>query len=329
MKFHELHAHIEGSVTTKTLIRLIVKYKEPSTSNLPDYFSDYQKETIKTLYTMIESCISELDLEQYLFKRLVLNSPVKKLVDFLKRIPSKYLKYYIRSRSDLRFVIETTLDQFDGRFDRVELIFIPKSLENDWLSDDDIVETFSQVWQEYPQRKKIGFVLSLRRTGCDVSTEYATKVVSEYSKYFDKGISKLDICADEDAISLVDLKETLDILVKAKQQLTMHIGESTKRDFDFILDNYPMVKQFNHGVQAAFDKKILFKIKRNDVLLTICPLSNIFTGVLKEKQVLMALRIFKDNDIRYTIGSDDSTIINGDVCAPYKYLLEKAPELIP
>ncbi|MFA6571547.1 MAG: hypothetical protein WCT77_09970 [Bacteroidota bacterium] len=327
MKYTELHAHIEGTVTVKTLVTLIIKYKDSSII-LPDYFSDYQKETIKNLYTLINNHSVIQELEKYLYDRLVLNSPTKTLIEFLKRVPSKFLRYYIRSRDDLVFVIETTLAQYGTDYDRIELIFIPKSLENEWIKDDEIVKTFSDVWKKSARKEKIGFVLSLRRTGIDVSPENCFKIIDRYSKYVNVGISKLDICADENAISYTELRESLDILKNAKQNLTLHIGETTSRDMNFVLDNYPMVKQFNHGIQGAFDKNILSKLKRNDVLLTICPLSNIYTGVLTEEQVIAAIRTFKNYKIRYTINSDDSTIINGDVYAPYKYLLNKAPELL-
>jgi len=327
MKYSELHAHVEGTVPIKTLVALICKYPKPS-HTLPDYFTDYYKEIINQMSSMIMKQSNRTDLETYLSDQLVLHSPTNKLIDFLKRLPSKFLRYYLRTNEDLKFVIETTLDQYGKDYEQIQLIFIPKSLENDWLTDDEIVQTFSQVWQNHPRKDIIRFVLSLRRTEADVSRDYCQKVVRDYSKYADKGISKIDICSDEDAVSYQELNESLRILSKAKQELTLHIGESSIRDMEFILDNFSSIKQFNHGIQGAYDKTVLEKLKQNDILLTLCPLSNIFTGVLTEDRVLEAIRILKENDVRYTVNSDDATIINGDVYAPYKYLLQRAPDLL-
>ncbi|MCC7304225.1 hypothetical protein IT418_02320 [bacterium] len=83
-----------------------------------------------------------------------------------------------------------------------------------------------------------------------------------YSPYYDKGIAKLDICSDEDAVPYMDLKDSLDILITAKQELTLHVGETTPRDLNFILVNYPTVKQFNHRIQGALDPIILEKMKK-------------------------------------------------------------------
>jgi adenosine deaminase len=235
----------------------------------------------------------------------------------------------MRTPEDVEFVIKTTLAQYGPEYSRVELIFIPNSLENEWLSGDQLVQAFADIWKRLNNNTHYGFVLSMRRTSQDVSPEYARKVVTDYGHYVDSGIEKLDICADEDAVSLIDLKETLDILITAKQQLTLHVGESTDRDLNFVLDNYPAIKQFNHGIQAAFKPELVQKLLRNNVLLTICPLSNIYTGVLTEDKIIEAIRIFRENGISFTINSDDATIINGDVYAPYKYLESTHPELLP
>jgi len=327
MQYSELHAHIEGTVSVKTLLKLILKYKE-SARDLPDYFRPYQRETIYELLKLIDNQTDNMELESFLASRLNLIAPTNTLLEFLKRIPSKYLKYFVRRQEDLELVITETLAQYGDDFERVELIFIPKSLENEWLTEEQIVEGFSKTWLKLQDKERVGFVLSLRRTGTDVSPEYASKIVSDYSKYYDQGIQKLDICADEAAVAYTVISESLKILTGAKQQLTLHIGEVSKRDILYILNEFPSIKQFNHGIQGAFDSEILDGLKRNDVLLTICPLSNIYTGVLTEEQVFEAISIFKEHGIRYSINSDDATIINGDVYAPYKFMLEKYPSLL-
>lgn len=328
MKQIELHAHIEGTVPVGALIYLIKKNRTKE-EILPDYLGSYRKETFHTLYDMIDGGSPDVDLERYLSRRLVLNAPAPTLLEFIRRLPSRSLKYLVRNEADLVYVIDSTLSLFGDEYERVELIFCPKSLENEWLSDDEIVDVFSRYWQGHANKEKFSFLLSLRRTEVDVSPEYVTKVVNDYSQYYDKGIPKLDVCADEDAVSYKEIAESLDILVNAKQEVTLHLGETTGRDIGFILENYPSIKQFNHGIQAAFDANLLRQIKEADILLTVCPLSNIYTGVLTEAQIFTALGNLKNAGVRYAICSDDATIINGDVSAPYKYLREKAPELIP
>lgn len=326
MAYTELHAHIEGTVPIGTLLSLIKKY--PTKDALPGYFSDFQKEIIHHTQQKLESGESDAELLQYLTEHLVLKSPTKTLLEFLKRIPSKFLKYYMRTPEDVQFVITSTLAQYGADYSHIELIFIPNSLENQYIGGDQLTEIFAHTWKQLPDKNRYGFVLSMRRTQHDVSPEYARKVVTDYGKYVDSGITKLDICADEDAVSYIDLRDTLDILATAKQQFTLHIGESTDRDLEYVLDNYPSVKQFNHGIQAAFKPGLIEKILRNDVLLTLCPLSNIYTGVLSENKVIEALQTFRTNGVSYTINSDDATIINGDVYAPYKYLQNKHPDLL-
>jgi len=327
MTYNDLHAHIEGTISAKTLVKLVTKYK--TNDNLvPDDFNDYQKEIINAIFKKIDKNLKEEEIVEYLVSMLELDSPTKNLMDFIIRLPTKFIKNYVRSIEDLEFILNETLDQYND-FNKVEFFFCPVALENQWLSDDKIIETISIFWQNHPNKDKFGFVLSLRRTESDLSLEYVKKVASTYSKYFDKGIPKLDICANEDAVTYPELSEQLDILLTSKQELTLHLGETTDRDIDYILDNYPSIKQYNHGIQGAFNENTLKKMKANNIFLTICPLSNLYTGVLNSADIIDCITKFKKAGIRYTIASDDATIINGDVKAPYKYLEENAIDLIP
>lgn len=328
MHYSELHAHIEGTVPVGTLLKLIIKYRK-DTKTIPDYFTKYHKETLEALFFMIDQQKPQSELETFLTTRLVLSSPTYTLNDFLQRIPSKFLKCFIRLEEDLALVIKETLVQYGPEFERIELIFIPKSLENEWLTEEQIVKIFAQTWRTLTNRDRIGFILSLRRTKNDVSEEYVSKVVAEYAKYCDEGIQKIDICANEVAVPYTDLSAALKILTHAKQSLSLHIGEVSTRDMVYILNEFPTIKQFNHGIQGAFEPDIVNSLKTKDVLLTVCPLSNIYTGVLSEEKVVEAISILHTNGVRYSISSDDATIINGDVYAPYKFMLEKCPHLIP
>lgn len=78
----------------------------------------------------------------------------------------------MRSREDVEFVITSTLDQYGKDYSKIELIFIPKSLENDRINGDQLVEIFSNVWKNLPNNDRYSFVLSMRRTRDDVYAPY-------------------------------------------------------------------------------------------------------------------------------------------------------------
>ena len=103
---------------------------------------------------MIDDGKTDEELEGYLYSKLVLQEPALTLLGFLKRLPSRFLRYYVRCEEDLRYVISSTLSQYGEEYERVELIFSPKTLENQWLSQSQIVAIYSKFWLEHPKRDK-------------------------------------------------------------------------------------------------------------------------------------------------------------------------------
>ena len=140
------------------------------------------------------------------------------------------------------------------------MFFCPFAQENGRYDWKDVCKLFSDVWSELePQKQKVfTFVLSLRKGQKDVEMENVKEVVSVSNQYFDFGITKLDIAGDENAFPYTIYKEQIEYLIKnSKLKLTLHIGETTARDLEYIITNFPEVRQFNHGVQIYQNEKLL------------------------------------------------------------------------
>ena len=91
---------------------------------------------------------------------------------------------------------------------------------------------------------------------------------------------------------------------------TAHAGEegpveyikSALRDLD--------VERVDHGIRLADDKELMHQVAERQLLITVCPLSNVRLRCVKEVKEL-PIRTFLDNDVKFSINSDDPAYFGG------------------
>ena len=89
-----------------------------------------------------------------------------------------------------------------------------------------------------------------------------------------------------------------------------HAGEEGPPEYIWEALNLLNVKRIDHGVQCLKDKKLVEKLSKNQIPLTVCPLSNIklrVFNVLKEHNLKKML----DKKLMVTINSDDPAYFGG------------------
>lgn len=309
----DYHCHFEGSIPWNAFAKLFLKNKDfLIASNIKECFTfDFQLEVANKIIELLTSNTSEEDLTKYLTDTFTLHSPAENLLEFIKRLPTAFIRWSCKDIEDLRLLLESTLNNYES-YRRVELFFCPFAQENGRYDWKDVCKLFSDVWSKLePQKQKVfTFVLSLRKGQKDVEMENVKEVVSASNEYLNLGITKLDIAGDENAFPYPIYKEQIKyVLHNSKLKLTLHIGETTPRDLDYIISNFPEVRQFNHGVQIYQDEKLMSIAKKRNIFFTVCPESNLFTGALSLMEINKVLAIFKKNKLNFGWGSDDKAII--------------------
>ena len=91
---------------------------------------------------------------------------------------------------------------------------------------------------------------------------------------------------------------------------TAHAGEegpveyirSALRDLD--------VERIDHGIRLAEDKELMHEVAERQLLVTVCPLSNVRLKCVNEVKDL-PIRTFLENDVRFSINSDDPAYFGG------------------
>ena len=89
-----------------------------------------------------------------------------------------------------------------------------------------------------------------------------------------------------------------------------HAGEEGPPEYMWEALNLLNVKRIDHGVQCLKDKKLVEKLLKNQVPLTVCPLSNIKLKVF-DKLYDHNLKIMLDKKLMVTINSDDPAYFGG------------------
>lgn len=89
-----------------------------------------------------------------------------------------------------------------------------------------------------------------------------------------------------------------------------HAGEEGPPDYIWQALDLLKVSRIDHGVRCLEDLKLFQRLAREQIPLTVCPLSNVQLGVFKSLEA-HNLRILLDLGLRVTVNSDDPAYFGG------------------
>lgn len=106
--------------------------------------------------------------------------------------------------------------------------------------------------------------------------------------------------------------------------LTVHTGEFT--DAEEVNEVIDKIKphRIGHGINAVKNESVLQKVIDNDIVLELCPTSNVKTGVVKDwEEFGNIVESLKKNNVQFTINSDGPQFLSTNVKHEFELLLEK------
>lgn len=151
-------------------------------------------------------------------------------------------------------------------------------------------------------------------------------IVEKAIKYKKMGIIGVDVSGPnpKNGFNVEEIIEPLNFAKKNNLKITFHTGEFTDTD-----EVWQVVKKINpdrigHGIKASKDKSLMKEIKKRNIILEICPTSNIQTQVVKNWQEMKKIiQTFLKNDVLFTINSDGTVFFNTNVKKEFLKLMEK------
>ena len=144
------------------------------------------------------------------------------------------------------------------------------------------------------------------------------RVIELANKYLNKGVVAVDLVGDEDNYPFVDYKYLFNVCKYANIPVTIHAGETTKRD---ILETINYTKRLGHGIKIFDDEELIREVIKNNCLLEVCPNSNLDT-----KNILdyyhHPIRILYDKCVKVCINTDNRTVSNISLNEEYINLIK-------
>lgn len=162
---------------------------------------------------------------------------------------------------------------------------------------------------------KINVILSMMR---NESLENNLIIVDLAKKYQNKGVVAIDLAGAEALYKTSEFKE---LFIKANQlgiPYTIHAGEAD--DWSSVLSAIEFgAKRIGHGIRIVDNKHMIDLVKQKDILLEICPTSNIQTGIVKNISA-HPINVLYKMGVKISINTDNRTVSFTNLENEYKKL---------
>jgi adenosine deaminase len=178
---------------------------------------------------------------------------------------------------------------------------------------------------EYPQ-VRAGLILMMDRT----FTERQNAIIVEKAiRYAPRGIVGIDIAGPRpDGAAPYPYRDLLPLVKQAREAglgVTIHVGEEGG-EFG-IAEIREVVStlrpdRIGHGILAVQDPKLMDQIRETEIVLEICPTSNLLTKALEsEDDVRDTFRAFTDHEVPFTIATDGPEMMRTHLRDEFELLL--------
>jgi len=168
---------------------------------------------------------------------------------------------------------------------------------------------------------KVGLIFCLDRTfSPNLNKILAQKAI----KYYKRGVVGIDLAGPIDP--KFDLYALVDLISECKKEglgITIHTGEATGPKEVLEVINLLSPHRIGHGVRAAEDYKVLNQIANRNIVLEVCPTSNLHTGVIKKLSDFQKIFAeFKKYKVPFTINTDGPEMLKTNLINEYQLLLD-------
>lgn len=173
------------------------------------------------------------------------------------------------------------------------------------------------------EKLSAGLLFCLAR---EFSFEKNAIIVEKAIKYKRRGVVGIDFAGP--ATDTFHFKDYQGLIEKAKAaglKVTTHAGEVDNANDIWEALEYIQPQRIGHGIKAAYDKELMKELVKRDIVLEVCPLSNIVTKAVENwDEMTFILQTFVENNVKFSINTDwPEAIENGHLRNQYQLLQEK------
>lgn len=263
---------------------------------------------------------------------------VSNLDDYLKILHTWTEKIQSSPMAIERSVYEVIGKEYRGsRVSQIELRFNPmkRNLSSE-LDLDHIIHAalrgMDRAVLEYGV--KVGLIFCLAR---EFDHKLNAIIVDKAIKYRARGVCGIDLAGTEtNALELKPevVSNYVDLFERARQaglKCTVHTGETKGTGAEGVIAVVERLKpnRIGHGIRAAYDEAAMKLLRERDVVLELCPTSNLHTNAVEGiEEFKHIVKTFWDRGIKVTINTDGPYLLDTDMRKEIE-LVEKNGVLTP
>ncbi|RDY23725.1 adenosine deaminase [Romboutsia maritimum] len=288
----ELHCHLDGSVRLDTIIDIAKK----ENIKLPS-------EDINELSSLVKVPSNCTSLVEYL-KRFDLPNKIMQTKESLRRISFELLED--AQRENVKYL---------------EIRFAPMLHLQRELTISEVIESVICGMKEAQEKYDIksNLILGCMRT---MSEEDAILVINEGKKFLNKGVVAVDLCGPELEGFSSNFKNAMDLARSYGYKVTIHAGEAASENNVLDAINLLGAKRIGHGVRIKDKKEVYKLVKEKNIVLEMCPTSNVQTKAIDAYENHPFYPFYKD-DIKVTISTDNRTVSDIDLSSEIDTMFNK------
>ncbi len=195
-----------------------------------------------------------------------------------------------------------------------EIRFAPMFHTKEGLNYDEIIQAVLSGLREN-SRIKTNLILCMMR---GMPKELNLKTIDIAKKYLNNGVCALDLAGAEDKFPLKEYLELFKIAKEKNIPFTIHAGENgTASEVKKAIEIG--AKRIGHGIHSIESKEVLELIEEKDILLEICPTSNVQTNAVTSYKEHPIYQLYKKG-IPVSINTDNITVSNVTISEEYQKL---------
>jgi adenosine deaminase len=276
----DLHRHLEGSIRVESFLDIARKEKV----KLPTY-----------------------NLEE--FRRLVqVNDDPPNFINFLNKF--KVVRGFYPNRNSIeRVAYETVEDAARDNVKYLELRYSPTHFACDQRFPEEEVIRWVQGALERAMGNYDIEVIPVLTISRNYGIELAEHTVGIAVKLAGTYFFGLDLAGDEINYPAKPMAHLFQMAKDAGMGLTLHAGEAGGPENIIEAIERFGCDRIGHGVQAAKSEHAMKILKQTQVLLEICPTSNLHTGVVESLEV-HPLKMFYEKGLSVSLNTDDPMVSN-------------------
>jgi adenosine deaminase len=172
---------------------------------------------------------------------------------------------------------------------------------------------------------RAGLILMMDRT---FSEEQNAVIVDKALHWSSRGIVGIDIAGPRPGGGPYDYRQIAPLVEEARRGglgVTIHVGEEGgdvgREEIGDVVDAL-RPERIGHGILAAGDASLMASLREQEIVLEICPTSNLLTKALPDEDAIRdTFRTFAEHGVAFTIATDGPEMMRTHLRDEFELLL--------